>query len=167
MRGEREREGFWRVRTESAEETEELGVILGRLLAPGDLLFLSGDLGSGKTLFVRGITAGLGSDEPATSPTFSLVHRYDGDLPLYHLDLYRLTHPGELEALALEEMLSEEAAMVVEWGDLAKGVLPPAYLEVLFERGADEGRRELTFKPHGERYSELVKELMAHAGLGD
>lgn len=167
MKGVMESGGSLTVVTKKAEETKELGVILGKLLVSGDLLFLSGDLGSGKTLFVRGITKGLNSAELATSPTFALIHRYEGDLPLYHLDLYRLRSREELRALALEEILEEEAAVVLEWGDLAKENLPSDFLEVFFQRGETDNSRRLIFSPRGERYQELIRRLMNHADLGD
>lgn len=167
LKGVMESSGNLTVVTKKAEETKELGVMLGKLLVSGDLLFLSGDLGSGKTLFVRGITKGLNSVELATSPTFSLIHRYEGDLPLYHLDLYRLRRQEELRALALEEILEEEAAVVLEWGDLAKENLPSDFLEVFFQRAEKDNSRRLIFSPQGERYQELIRRLMNHADLGD
>ena len=121
--------------SESPAETEELGKILGGILLPGDLFFLSGDLGSGKTLLVRGVTLGLASTETATSPTFALIHRYEGELPLYHLDLYRLAGAEDLAPLALEEMMEEEAAFMIEWGDPAKEVLADTYMDIEFNRG--------------------------------
>ncbi|HHT49325.1 MAG TPA: tRNA (adenosine(37)-N6)-threonylcarbamoyltransferase complex ATPase subunit type 1 TsaE [Firmicutes bacterium] len=141
--------------SDSPAETEELGKILGGILQPGDLFFLSGDLGSGKTLFVRGVTLGLASTEAATSPTFALIHRYEGKLPLYHLDLYRLSSAAELIPLDLEELCQEEAAMMIEWGEPAKEVLASTYMEVVFTRGEEEEQRVLTFHPEGERYRQI------------
>lgn len=152
MRVEKTYDDTVRIWSESPADTEELGVVLGGILQPGDLFFLSGELGSGKTLLVRGITRGMNSEELATSPTFALVHRYDGPLPLYHLDLYRLSGSEELEPLALEEIEEEEAALVIEWGEPAKEVLPSVFMQVEFQRGEDEDQRLITFLPSGERY---------------
>ncbi len=152
MRVAKEDKDRIRIWSDSPADTEELGVILGGILQPRDLFFLSGELGSGKTLLVRGITAGLYSEELAISPTFALVHRYAGELPLYHLDLYRLSSPEEIEPLALEELLEEEAAMVIEWGEPAKEALPASYMQVEFFRGEDENQRVISFLPYGERY---------------
>lgn len=167
MKGEIHPDGSGFFLTEDPEETEELGAKLGRFLHSGALLFLWGDLGSGKTLFVRGLTIGLGTEERATSPTFSLVHKYEGPIPVYHLDLYRLNSPAELQALALEEMEAEEAVIVVEWGEYAKDLLSAQRLEVFFERGQTEFQRKLALKPRGEEYIDLVKELVRDAGFGD
>lgn len=161
VRTRKEPGGALIVWSESPAETEELGKILGGILQPGDLFFLSGDLGSGKTLLVRGVTRGLASTELATSPTFALVHRYEGKLPLYHLDLYRLSGPEDVEPLALEELREEEAAMMIEWGEPAKELLASPYMEVNFARGDQEEERVLTFRPAGERYRELIRLLWA------
>lgn len=152
---EKEHDDKLRIWSESPADTEELGVILGSILQPGDLFFLSGELGSGKTLMVRGVTAGLKSEELATSPTFALVHRYEGELPLYHLDLYRLSEPGELEPLALEELMEEEAATMIEWGDSAKEILSSSYMEIEFLRGENHNQRIITFCSFGEHYRRI------------
>lgn len=150
-----EPDGGLSIWSDSPAETEELGKVLGGILQPGDLFFLSGELGSGKTLLVRGVTLGLSSGETATSPTFALIHRYEGKLPLYHLDLYRLSGPEDLAPLALEEILEEEAAMMIEWGEPAKDLLSPNYMQVVFARGEQEEERILSFRPRGERYRRI------------
>ncbi|NLM36642.1 MAG: tRNA (adenosine(37)-N6)-threonylcarbamoyltransferase complex ATPase subunit type 1 TsaE [Firmicutes bacterium] len=155
MRVEKEAGGKLVVWSGCPAETEELGKVLGGILQPGDLFFLSGDLGSGKTLFVRGVTLGLGSAEMATSPTFALIHRYEGELPLYHLDLYRLAGPEELAPLALDEIMEEEAAFMIEWGAPVKADWAAPYMEVVFARGEAEEERILTFQPAGERYQRI------------
>ena len=102
--------------TSAAEETEAAGEELGRRLRIGDLVLLKGELGAGKTTFVRGIARGTGSTAPVASPTFQLVRLYPGRLPLAHVDLYRLERGDELNDLGLEELL-DSGAVVVEWGD--------------------------------------------------
>ena len=116
-----------RWRTTSSEQTAALGQALGRLLHPGDLVALSGPLGSGKTQFVKGMAVGLEvpAEEPAVSPTFVLVREYVGRLRLYHVDAYRLRGGSELLALGLDEMLDDPQGVVaVEWADRVAGALP-------------------------------------------
>ena len=165
MEGRVEREGSLRVRVAGPQETEELGFFLGQILPPGTFLFLSGELGSGKTLFTRGLSRGLESDELATSPSFALLHKYEGRLPLYHLDLYRLSRPEETAVLGLEEILDEEAVVAVEWGEVARHLFPGDYLEIRFAYGEKEDEREIVFLPHGEPYRLLLKELAEKCGL--
>jgi tRNA threonylcarbamoyladenosine biosynthesis protein TsaE len=102
--------------TNSAAETEAAGESFGRELRQGDLLLLEGDLGAGKTTFVRGLARGAGSSALVASPTFQLVRIYPGRVQLAHVDLYRLENGAELLDLGLEELL-DQGAVVVEWGD--------------------------------------------------
>lgn len=102
--------------TRSAAETEALGEQLAATLAPGDLLLLAGELGAGKTTFVRGLARGLGATATVQSPTFTLVRVYPGRVQLAHVDLYRLEKSAELADLGLEELL-EAGVVAVEWGD--------------------------------------------------
>ena len=106
--------------TSAPEETEAAGEELGRRLHKGDLVLLRGELGAGKTTFVRGIARGCGSAAPVASPTFQLVRIYPGRLQLAHVDLYRLEKGDELHDLGLDELL-EVGAVVVEWGDRLAG----------------------------------------------
>ena len=102
--------------TSSAAETETIGEHLGKRLRIGDVVLLTGELGAGKTTFVRGVTRGAGSSAPVASPTFQLVRVYPGRLQLAHVDLYRVEELSELVDLGLEE-LAEQGAVVIEWGD--------------------------------------------------
>jgi tRNA threonylcarbamoyladenosine biosynthesis protein TsaE len=102
--------------TNSPAETEEAGKRLGERLRVGDVVLLTGELGAGKTTFVRGVAQGTGSPAPVASPTFQLVRIYPGRVQLAHVDLYRVENTGELRDLGLEE-LSEQGAVVVEWGE--------------------------------------------------
>lgn len=102
--------------TSSPEETEAAGEELGRRLIPGDLVLLKGELGAGKTTFVRGIARGIGSTAPVGSPTFQLVRVYPGRPQVAHVDLYRVERSAELRDLGLEELL-DAGAVVVEWGE--------------------------------------------------
>jgi tRNA threonylcarbamoyladenosine biosynthesis protein TsaE len=162
--GKAERDGTLRVLVSSPQETEELGFLLGQILPPGTFLFLYGELGTGKTLFTRGLSRGLDCDELATSPSFALLHKYEGRLPLYHLDLYRLSRPEETAVLGLEELLEEEAVVAVEWGEVARYLFPPDFLEIRFAYGENEDGREIIFIPHGEA-SRLLEELAEKCGF--
>jgi tRNA threonylcarbamoyladenosine biosynthesis protein TsaE len=110
-------------RTTSPEETEAAGEELAATLEVGDLLLLAGELGSGKTTFVRGLARGLGVNDGVQSPTFQLVRVYMGRIQLAHVDLYRLERGAELADLGLEELL-EEGAVAVEWGDRLRFAYP-------------------------------------------
>jgi tRNA threonylcarbamoyladenosine biosynthesis protein TsaE len=105
--------------THSSEETIELGRKLAAELRPPVLVYLSGDLGAGKTTLTKGIASGLGAarEEDVTSPTFTLVHRYDGTTRVYHIDLYRIGNFHDLETLGLEDVFSEKAVILIEWPD--------------------------------------------------
>ncbi|NLY89857.1 MAG: tRNA (adenosine(37)-N6)-threonylcarbamoyltransferase complex ATPase subunit type 1 TsaE [Firmicutes bacterium] len=165
MVGTTDRDGALRVWVTRPQETEELGFFLGEILPPGAFLFLSGELGTGKTLFIRGLSRGLDCDELATSPSFALLHKYEGRLPLYHLDLYRLSGPKETAVLGLEELLDEEAVVAVEWGEVARHLFPADYLEIRFNYGENEDEREIVFFPYGEPYRYLLKELVKKCGF--
>jgi tRNA threonylcarbamoyladenosine biosynthesis protein TsaE len=102
--------------TNSPAETEAAGTLLGKRLRTGDMVLLKGELGAGKTTFVRGVSRGIGSAAPVASPTFQLVRIYPGRVQLAHIDLYRIEKPSELGDLGLDELLLQ-GAVVVEWGD--------------------------------------------------
>ena len=146
--------------TASPERTRALGRRLGRLLAGGEILGLSGDLGSGKTCFVHGLAEGLdvGGDSWVRSPTFTLVNEYEGRLPLVHVDLFRVAPGAEMEDLHLEEYFSSGSVCVVEWFERLTEVRVEEFLGVGF-RYVDEERRALRFAARGRRYEELVAGL--------
>jgi tRNA threonylcarbamoyladenosine biosynthesis protein TsaE len=139
--------------TRSAAATGELGERLAALLGPGDVVVLTGDLGSGKTVLAKGIGRGLGVTEPIVSPTFTIMREYDGDLPLLHLDVYRLDHLQEAIDLGLDELLDEGRVTVVEWGEAVGAVLPADRLEVLLSvpppEEADDDVRVVELRPAG------------------
>jgi tRNA threonylcarbamoyladenosine biosynthesis protein TsaE len=146
--------------TRSSEETVQLGAKLGRLLAPGDFIALEGELGAGKTQFTKGIAIGLqvDADTPVTSPTYTILNIYQGRLPLYHFDLYRLHGPEDIEELGFEEYFFGKGACVVEWAERLGGDLPAQVLTVsLSHVGVEE--RTVTFSAAGGRASALVAEL--------
>ena len=145
--------------TAAPEQTERLGEALGSLLEPGDLVCLYGDLGSGKTHFSFGIAMGLEVREQyITSPTFTLINEYDGRLPFYHIDLYRMKDPAELEGIGLDEYIDSDGATVIEWAERAEDVLPGKRLSVYLSH-VNEQSREIGFLAEGERYEKLLERL--------
>ncbi len=127
--------------TNSAGETMLIGEKLAKKLKPRDIVALSGDLGSGKTTFTKGIGKGLGVKDPRhiNSPTFVLIKEYKGDIPLYHLDLYRIDDVKEIENLAIEEYIYGDGVTVIEWAEKIKCILPEKRVSVRFKiKGGDK-----------------------------
>jgi len=119
-----------------------LGQTIGELLEPGDILALRGELGAGKTLLVRGIARGLGvsPEVRVTSPTFTIINEYSGRLYLYHLDLYRVSGPDELETLPWEESLFGRGVAAIEWPEKLGRLLPSERVEIVLSISGDETR---------------------------
>ena len=141
--------------TRNESETIALGKRLGELLPKGSIVALKGDLAGGKTTFTKGIGEALDVRQVINSPTFTILKIYNGRLPLYHIDAYRLENNDY--DLGISEY-EEEGIMVVEWPEYYANYLPSEYLEVKFEY-IDDDTREITFIPHGERYEDIVKEM--------
>ena len=144
--------------TRAPEETEAAGEALGALVQAGDVVALSGDLGAGKTLLVRGLARGLGVPERrVTSPTFTLVNEYRGGrLTLFHVDLYRLERAEELEDLGLDDLYRQEAVVAVEWPERIPGAIPEERLEVTLRLTGPEAR-EIAVAGRGERARALAE----------
>jgi tRNA threonylcarbamoyladenosine biosynthesis protein TsaE len=150
---------MYSVITSSPEQTWRMGELLGALLGPGDLVCLYGDLGAGKTSLSYGIARGLEVKEQyVTSPTFTFVNEYEGRVPFYHIDLYRLKDPGELENIGFGEYLGSDGVTVIEWAERAEEELPEERLSVYLNY-VDEKSREVGFLAEGERYEKLLEEL--------
>ena len=145
----------------SSKETIAIGGEIARELSPPMLLFLRGDLGAGKTTLVKGIAQALDAADPdeVTSPTFTLVHEYDGrqrvngkerDIKLYHIDLYRIEDERQLETIGFDELATEEAILLVEWGEKFPNVVKRSNGEILIEHaGGDTRNITLTLKEKG------------------
>ena len=130
------------------ERTERIGELLGRCLGPG-----------GKTSFSYGIAMGLDVREKyITSPTFTFVNEYEGRVPFYHIDLYRLKEPSELEGIGFEEYIDSDGVTVIEWAERADEELPPERLSVYLSP-LSENSREIGFLAEGARYESLLDEL--------
>jgi tRNA threonylcarbamoyladenosine biosynthesis protein TsaE len=146
----------------SADETttRAIGAAVASMLGPGDVVGLAGDLGAGKTRLVQGAADGLGVEGPVLSPTFMLVREYDGDPPVHHVDAYRLSGPLELEDLGLEDVLSPDAVVFVEWADRVAAALPDSWLELDLHI-TDDDRREIEVRPHGPTWAARADRLGA------
>jgi tRNA threonylcarbamoyladenosine biosynthesis protein TsaE len=140
--------------------TRAIGAAVASLVGPGDVVGLAGDLGAGKTRLVQGAADGLGVDGPVLSPTFMLVREYDGDPPMHHVDAYRLSGPLELEDLGLEDVLSPDAVVFVEWADRVAAALPDSWLELVLHI-TDDDHREIDVRPHGPAWAARADRLAA------
>lgn len=132
--------------TRSAEETERLGERLGRTLAGGEVLAYEGELGMGKTAFTRGLARGLGFTGRVTSPTFTIVNEYEGRLPLFHFDMYRLGDEEELFDIGWEDYLSRGGVIAVEWSERVRPALPAETRFIRFARGEEADSRIITIE---------------------
>jgi tRNA threonylcarbamoyladenosine biosynthesis protein TsaE len=137
--------------THSPEETMAFGRELAADLRPPCLVLLKGDLGSGKTTLAKGIVAGMGAarEEEVTSPSFTLVHEYGGDRKVFHVDLYRIEDSRELATLGLEELWSEDATVIVEWGEKLWDNAPAPRIIIQLEYRSSEERRITVEHPGG------------------
>jgi len=129
----------------SSDETFALGSALGEKIGRKSVVALYGDLGAGKTVFAKGIAAGLGITGDITSPTFSLMEVYEGNITLYHFDLYRIEDPNEFANLSFEEYWEGDGVSVIEWPEIAKEILPSKKINVRIEY-IDENRRTITIE---------------------
>ncbi len=143
--------------TKNVEQTEKLGVALGKLLSKGDFLALTGDLGAGKTAFTRGISRGLGIDHPVTSPTFTIINEYHGPVALAHMDAYRLKTPEELANIGFDDYL-EDFIIVMEWADKVREMLPDDVLWIDF-KVLGETYRQIRFTTKSPHYDRIIQEL--------
>jgi tRNA threonylcarbamoyladenosine biosynthesis protein TsaE len=143
----------------SAEETQKAAGRLAKALPKASILCLKGDLGSGKTTFVKGLASGLGlSADKVNSPTFVVMNIYEGKLPVYHFDLYRLETPEAINAIGYEEFFYGEGISVIEWSERLGKLMPQDYLEISFEHKT-ENERELQFSAKGQKYADILKKF--------
>lgn len=144
------------IETDSFESTVEFGRRLGYILKPGDVICLSGDLGTGKTALTSGIAKALDINSYITSPTFTLVNEYEGRIPLYHFDVYRIADPDEMFDIGFDEYINGEGITIIEWGELISGALPEEIIKINIGKNLKKGLdvREISVEFKGPRYSQ-------------
>jgi tRNA threonylcarbamoyladenosine biosynthesis protein TsaE len=152
----------WVVLSTSTRMTMSFGQRLAKLVRGGEIIGLRGELGTGKTTFVRGFCAGIEVSQKAwvRSPTFTLINEYQGRLPVYHIDLYRIARAEEIEALNLREYLYSGGVSLVEWSERLPADELEEYLEVSLAH-RDKSKRQVTFTARGERYEGILQQLKA------
>lgn len=141
------------------EKTEEFGIRLGKLLNPGDIVCLNGDLGAGKTTLTKSIGLGLGVDDYITSPTFALINEYEGRMPVYHFDVYRLENVEELYDLGFDEYFYGRGVSIIEWADKIEKLIPKERIVLDIKKGIDIDERRINITVYGNRYKDILKEL--------
>lgn len=150
--------------TTSAEETHGVGVCLAECCRGGEVVLLQGELGAGKTTLAQGIAVGLGVTAPVVSPTFIVLREYEGRLPLYHFDFYRLDGAARAVDVEFDEYLSAGGVCVIEWPAHAPALIPSAYLAITLAVSGVESR-DLRCEAVGARYARLLDHLRAvHGG---
>lgn len=147
------------INIKNQQETGRLALKLASLAEAGDMYCLSGDLGAGKTTFTQYFAKGLGVEDYVTSPTFTILQEYQGKLPLYHFDVYRITDPYEMEDIGYEEYFYGEGVCVVEWPSLIEAVLPEHYLKINMTV-EDEFERKICFEATNDYYRKKIEELL-------
>ena len=148
------------ITTHSADETHALGKAMGKWIEAGTVVALTGDLGTGKTVLVQGMARGLEVSEAyyVTSPTYTLINEYPGRSRLFHMDLYRISEPGDVEDIGLFDILAGDGVIAIEWAERLGQRLPPERLDVRLEILDDEIRR-IEFRACGQRAVNLIKKL--------
>jgi len=134
----------------SSEETFEIGKVLGDKAVKGNIYCLKGDLGVGKTVFTKGMAHGLGIDEHVTSPTFNIVNVYEGKMPFYHFDVYRITDPEEMYEIGYEEMFFGEGTCLIEWAELIEELIPKEAIWITIEKEYAKGEDYRNINIEGE-----------------
>lgn len=145
----------------SIEETTKIGFEIGKLLQPGDIICLTGDLGTGKTHITKGIAKGLDINDIITSPTFNIVNEYDsGRLKLNHFDVYRVSDPDEIYAIGFDDYIFSNAVSIIEWANYIEEILPEEYIHIHISKNLSEGEnfRKISITPYGDRYK-YIEEL--------
>lgn len=142
---------------ENEEQTKDIGYKLGQLLTPKSVICLIGDLGAGKTTMTQSLAKALEVDDYITSPTFTIVNEYEGRIPLYHFDVYRIGSSDEMYDIGFDEYIDGDGVCIIEWANLIEDILPNEYLYI--EMNYKETGREMILTPKGEKYEEIAKEL--------
>ena len=149
-----------KVLSRSAGETQQLGRAIGSTLSNGDIVALTGVLGSGKSVMARGILRGLGVTDRIPSPSFIIIARYSGDLSANHIDLYRVEGTGQAIDAGVEEAVWSDAVSVIEWADRVAAILPPSRIDVKMDLRDDPDQRLVTILPTDDRMREKLQGVM-------
>ena len=147
----------YKITTKSELETIQLAQNFESEKFPNMIICLNGELGSGKTMFTKGIANALGISENVTSPTYTIIKEYEGEYPLYHMDVYRLD--GNTDGVGIEEYFEKGGVVVIEWAATIKDILPSEYLHIKF-KVVDENKRVLILTPYGKAYEELCEAVL-------
>lgn len=147
----------FKVTTHNEMETIEIAQNFESEKFPNMIICLDGQLGSGKTIFTKGIANALGIKESITSPTFNIIKEYEGELPLFHMDVYRLD--GDISSVGVDEYFTKGGVVVIEWASSIKNYLPKERLDIKFKM-IDENTRVLIMEPHGQQYEELCEAVL-------
>lgn len=152
------------IRTNSPEETKKLGIMIGRLCRPGDVIALDGDLGAGKTCLIQGLAEGLdvAKESYVRSPTFTILNVHQGRIPLYHFDLYRLSDIDELEEIGYREYIYGDGVAALEWASNVEEAIPAECLGIVIKRTGEE-EREIEITAAGNKYERFMDVLTAEA----
>jgi tRNA threonylcarbamoyladenosine biosynthesis protein TsaE len=154
------------VQSYSEEQTYRLGKLVGRNVNPGDIILLFGDMGSGKTVFSKGIAHGADVSGTVTSPTYTIMNTYIGRIPIFHFDIYRLNEPEELYDLDYEEYFFGRGVSIVEWPERLDYLLPEEYFKVTLCKMQEENGRKIVFEAVGNRYTSLERVLLNYESVG-
>lgn len=147
----------YKITTYSEKDTIELAQNFESEKFPNMIICLDGELGSGKTIFTKGIADALGIKDTITSPTFTIIKEYDGELPLYHMDVYRLD--GKTDGVGIEEYFTKGGVVVIEWAHTIADILPKERLDIKFKI-VDENKRVLILTPYGKKYEDLCEAVL-------
>ena len=148
----------YKITTHSEMETLELAQNFESEKFPNMIICLNGELGSGKTLFTKGIANGLGIQDTITSPTYTIIKEYlDGEMPLYHMDVYRID--GDTSEVGIEDYYNKGGIVVIEWANTIKDILPEERLDIKFKISG-ENSRTLIITPYGQKYEELCEAVL-------
>lgn len=147
----------YKITSRNEIDTIELAQNIESEKFPNMVICLDGELGSGKTIFTKGFADAMGIEENITSPTFTIIKEYSGELPLFHMDVYRLD--GETDGVGIEDYFSKDGVVIIEWASMIKDILPDEYLSVKFKL-LDENKRTIIITPHGTKYEELCEAVL-------
>lgn len=146
----------------SPEDTEDIGRILGSIAQRGYIVCLEGELGAGKTQFAKGFAKGLGINEHITSPTFTIINEYNGRIPLYHFDAYRINDVEEMYEIGCDEYFFGEGVCLIEWANLIEDIIPKENIKISVSKDMEQGVyfRKITLETSGEKYEPVCRKII-------